>query len=169
MVALFGDERMEVSEAKHLKGLTASSVAAPEGTSAGKLAVMREVVSEYNAAAALPADGELADASASAWGPPAAAAEAVPVVQAVKLEASGFGKELAAALEKTLLKKEDKKKEWEKVWFIPPLVACALVACFYQIDMEKRMNDSGLCDLFPLSAWPHVPAVRWAYAQLRRA
>ena len=121
MIALFADERVEVSEAKHPKGLTASSVAAPEGTSAGKLAVMREVVSAYNTAASLPADGELTDASASAWHPPATAADAVPVVQAVKLEASGFGKELAAALEKTLLKKEDKKKEWEKVGFTPPL------------------------------------------------
>ena len=122
VIELFADERMEVSEAKHLKGLTTSSVAALEGTSAGKLAVMREVVSTYNDAASMSEDGELSGESASVKHMPPPVAQAAPAVQAVKLEASGFGKELAAALEKTLLKKEDKKKEWEKVFLAPSLL-----------------------------------------------
>ena len=37
------------------------------------------------------------------------------VPRAVKLETSGLGKELAKALERTLLGADEKKKEWEKV------------------------------------------------------
>ena len=112
-MALFADERMEVTAAQHLKGLKPSCVAVPSGTSAARAGVLREVVSVYNSAVAAAATSEEGQLTGEVVPPPATV---------VQLETAGFGKELAKgleALERGLRRQEDKKKEWEKARTTP--------------------------------------------------